>query len=171
MLRGPGSVPYGSGAIGGVIALRTIEPDDILAPGSEHPVGGFPRGGYQSQGGMWRGSGAGAVRLGDFAGLFAASFGASNRAAPTALLDAFTAVTPKLARSPMIETLRDPPCRTHRTAQTVSGASPLRALRLKHERGARRRRATASCCSPAGNPLERPRLGRAPASSRRVSGP
>jgi len=71
VLRGPGSVLYGSGAIGGVIALRTIEPDDILPPGAEHPVGGFLRGGYQSQGGMWRGSGAGAVRIGDFAGLFA----------------------------------------------------------------------------------------------------
>lgn len=69
VLRGPGSVLYGSGAIGGVIALRTIEPDDVLPPGSPHPIGGFLRGGYQTQGAGWRGSGAIAARVGDFASL------------------------------------------------------------------------------------------------------
>jgi outer membrane receptor for ferrienterochelin and colicin len=33
VLRGPGSSLYGSGALGGVISLRTIEVEDILQPG------------------------------------------------------------------------------------------------------------------------------------------
>ncbi len=69
VVRGPGSVLYGSGAIGGVVGLRTLEPDDLLPPGSPHPVGGFLRGGYQTQGAGWRGSGAVAARAGDFAAL------------------------------------------------------------------------------------------------------
>ncbi|MBR0681890.1 TonB-dependent hemoglobin/transferrin/lactoferrin family receptor [Roseomonas eburnea] len=73
VLRGPGSTLYGSGAIGGVISMRTIEPDDLIRPGSELPVGGFLRGGYQSQGGMWRGTAAAAARAGDFAALGAIS--------------------------------------------------------------------------------------------------
>jgi hemoglobin/transferrin/lactoferrin receptor protein len=78
VLRGPGSALYGSGAIGGVIAFRTIEPEDILPPGSAHPVGGFLRAGYQTQGTTYRGTGAFAARAGDFAGLAAAS-GLNNR--------------------------------------------------------------------------------------------
>lgn len=79
VMRGPGSALYGSGAIGGVINMRTIEPDDIIQPDSELPVGGFFRGGYRSQGGMWRGLAAGAARAGDFAVLGAISgFNNSN---------------------------------------------------------------------------------------------
>ena len=73
VMRGPGSALYGSGAIGGVINMRTIEPDDIIQPDSDLPVGGFFRGGYQSQGSMWRGLAAGAARAGDFAVLGAIS--------------------------------------------------------------------------------------------------
>jgi hemoglobin/transferrin/lactoferrin receptor protein len=73
VLRGPGSALYGSGAIGGVIAFRTIEPEDLLPPGSPNPVGGFLRGGYQTQGRTFRGTGAFAVRAGDVAGLAAVS--------------------------------------------------------------------------------------------------
>jgi hemoglobin/transferrin/lactoferrin receptor protein len=83
VLRGPGSTLYGSGAIGGVIALRTLEPDDLIRPrpeGAELPFefGGFLRGGYQTQGGMWRGAGAVAARAGDVAVLGALG-GFSNR--------------------------------------------------------------------------------------------
>lgn len=77
VLRGPSSTLYGSGAIGGVVALRTLEPDDLIRPGSELPIGGFLRGGYQTQGDMWRGTAAGAARAGDFAVLGAFS-GFSN---------------------------------------------------------------------------------------------
>ena len=73
VLRGPGSALYGSGAIGGIIAFRTIEPEDLLPPGSEHPVGGFIRSGYQSNGRAFRSTGAFAARAGDFAGLVAVS--------------------------------------------------------------------------------------------------
>lgn len=77
VLRGPGSTLYGSGAIGGVIALRTIEPDDLITPRPEGELpfefGGFLRGGYQSQGGMWRGSAGAAARVGDVAVLGAIS--------------------------------------------------------------------------------------------------
>ncbi len=73
VMRGPGSTLYGSGAIGGVVAMRTIEPDDIILPGSELPVGGFLRGGYQSNGSMWRGIAAGAARVDEFSALGAIS--------------------------------------------------------------------------------------------------
>lgn len=48
VVRGPGSVLYGSGALGGVVAAETIDPADILRPGRN--VGGFTRFGAQTQG-------------------------------------------------------------------------------------------------------------------------
>ena len=45
VLRGPASLLYGSGAIGGVVALNTKNVDDLLAP--EQSVGGRLRHGYQ----------------------------------------------------------------------------------------------------------------------------
>jgi len=71
VLRGPGSTLYGSGALGGVIALRTIEAADILRPGAR--FGGQIGGGYQTQGDGWRGSLALAARQGDFSVLGAVS--------------------------------------------------------------------------------------------------
>jgi hemoglobin/transferrin/lactoferrin receptor protein len=64
VLRGPGSTLFGSGALGGVIALRTIEVDDILQPGAR--FGGQIGGGFQSQGSGWRGSLALGARADEF---------------------------------------------------------------------------------------------------------
>jgi hemoglobin/transferrin/lactoferrin receptor protein len=64
VLRGPGSTLYGSGALGGVIALRTIEVDDILQPGAR--FGGQAGIGWQSQGSGPRGSLALGAREGEF---------------------------------------------------------------------------------------------------------
>lgn len=64
VLRGPGSTLYGSGALGGVVALRTIGVEDVLQPGAR--FGGFLGGGWQSQGSGWRGSLALGAREGDF---------------------------------------------------------------------------------------------------------
>lgn len=75
VLRGPSSTLYGSGAIGGVISMRTIDPEDIIQPGN--PVGGFLGMGWQSQGSGMRGFGAFAARAGDF-GALAAATGFSN---------------------------------------------------------------------------------------------
>lgn len=44
-LRGPASSLYGSGAIGGVLSFRTLDADDLLAPGET--VGGRAKVGYQ----------------------------------------------------------------------------------------------------------------------------
>lgn len=44
-LRGPASSLYGSGAIGGVLSFRTLEADNLLAPGDT--VGGRAKVGYQ----------------------------------------------------------------------------------------------------------------------------
>ena len=46
VIRGPGSALYGSGALGGVIALRTVEAGDLLEPGET--FGGEFGIGYQS---------------------------------------------------------------------------------------------------------------------------
>lgn len=45
-LRGPASSLYGSGAIGGVLSFRTLDADDLLAPGEK--VGGRAKVGYQA---------------------------------------------------------------------------------------------------------------------------
>lgn len=44
--RGPGSLLFGSGALGGAVALRTIDAEDILKPGASW--GGRARTGYQT---------------------------------------------------------------------------------------------------------------------------
>lgn len=46
VVRGPSSATYGGGGLGGVMAFRTIEVDDILAPGRS--MGGRIKGGYRS---------------------------------------------------------------------------------------------------------------------------
>jgi hemoglobin/transferrin/lactoferrin receptor protein len=76
VLRGPGSTLYGSGAIGGVVALRTIEAEDILAPGAT--IGGFASAGWQSQGSGPRGTLAVGARAGDFSVLGALSAFTNN---------------------------------------------------------------------------------------------
>lgn len=76
VLRGPASMLYGSGAIGGVIALRTIEPEDIIRPG--RATGFFLSQGYDTNGGRWRSAGGGAFRAGEFDGLVAFSRNAGN---------------------------------------------------------------------------------------------
>lgn len=35
IVRGPGSVLWGSDALGGIVALRTVDPEDVLEPGSD----------------------------------------------------------------------------------------------------------------------------------------
>ncbi|MCS6892410.1 MAG: TonB-dependent receptor plug domain-containing protein, partial [Rhodovarius sp.] len=48
VLRGPASMLYGSGALGGVLSLRTIEADDVIRPGrSAGAILGF---GYDTNG-------------------------------------------------------------------------------------------------------------------------
>ncbi len=48
VLRGPGSSLHGSGAIGGVMSLRTLEPSSVLEPGQD--LGGRVVAGYQDNG-------------------------------------------------------------------------------------------------------------------------
>lgn len=71
VLRGPASMLYGSGAIGGIIALRTIEAEDIIRPG--RATGFFLSQGYDSNGGRWRSTAAAAFRAGDVDGIAAVS--------------------------------------------------------------------------------------------------
>ena len=71
VLRGPGSTLYGSGALGGVVSLRTIEAADILQPDAR--FGGFIGTGWQSQGSGPRGTLALGAREGDFSLLGAIS--------------------------------------------------------------------------------------------------
>lgn len=67
VLRGPGSLLYGSGALGGVIAFRTIDAADLLRPGEN--VTGIVSGGYQTANDQWIGSLTSAFRSGPFDGL------------------------------------------------------------------------------------------------------
>ncbi len=76
VLRGPASMLYGSGAIGGVVALRTIEAEDIIRPG--RATGFFLSQGYDTNGGRWRSAGAAAFRAGQVDGLVAYARNAGN---------------------------------------------------------------------------------------------
>jgi hemoglobin/transferrin/lactoferrin receptor protein len=76
VLRGPASMLYGSGAIGGVIALRTIEAEDIIRPG--RATGFLLSQGYDTNGGRWRSTAAGAFRVGQVDGLIAYTRNAGN---------------------------------------------------------------------------------------------
>jgi hemoglobin/transferrin/lactoferrin receptor protein len=76
VLRGPASMLYGSGALGGVVALRTIEAQDVLRPGKD--IGAFLSQGYDTNGGRWRSSGAAAFRHGGFDGMVAGARNAGN---------------------------------------------------------------------------------------------
>lgn len=60
VVRGPTSALYGSGALGGVIALRTIEAGDMLGEGET--IGLSVGSGYQSVNDEWRVTGTGAIR-------------------------------------------------------------------------------------------------------------
>jgi len=63
VVRGPTSALYGSGALGGVIALRTIEAGDMLGEGET--IGLSVGSGYQSVNDEWRVTGTGAIRSAD----------------------------------------------------------------------------------------------------------
>jgi hemoglobin/transferrin/lactoferrin receptor protein len=67
VLRGPGSLLYGSGALGGVIALRTVDAADLLRPGET--MTGIVSGGFQSNNNLWYGSLTSAFRAGPLDGL------------------------------------------------------------------------------------------------------
>jgi len=56
VLRGPASALWGSGALGGVIALQTRDATDLLRPGQA--VGGLVKTGYQDVNEEWLGSAA-----------------------------------------------------------------------------------------------------------------
>ena len=76
VLRGPASMLYGSGAIGGVIALRTLEAEDIIRPG--RATGFFLSQGYDTNGGRWRSAAGAAFQVGDFDGIVAYARNAGN---------------------------------------------------------------------------------------------
>lgn len=63
VIRGPASALWGSGAIGGVIALETVDASDLLAPGQT--IGARARAGYQGVNGQWMGGAAAFGRLND----------------------------------------------------------------------------------------------------------
>jgi len=67
VLRGPGSVLYGSGALGGVIAMTTKDAGDFLRPGEN--LGGLARVGFQSGSDSFLGSGTVFGRVGSVDGL------------------------------------------------------------------------------------------------------
>jgi hemoglobin/transferrin/lactoferrin receptor protein len=73
VLYGPASVMYGSNALGGVVAITTWDPSDLLAA-SDSPAWFGLRAGYQGSNDSWVGSGVGAWGEGAHGLLAAASF-------------------------------------------------------------------------------------------------
>lgn len=66
--RGSDSSLYGSGALGGVVALRTLEPEDLLT--QEKNWGSLTKGSYDSADGSWHVNQAFAMRAGQTYALF-----------------------------------------------------------------------------------------------------
>ena len=62
VVRGPGSLLFGSGALGGALNMRTIDAEDVLKPGAS--VGGRVKVGYQTNNSERLGSLTGASRAG-----------------------------------------------------------------------------------------------------------
>jgi hemoglobin/transferrin/lactoferrin receptor protein len=56
VLRGPASVLWGSGALGGVVALETVDAADLLKP--DQDLGARVKAGYQDVNGQWMGGAA-----------------------------------------------------------------------------------------------------------------
>lgn len=73
ILYGPASVNYGSNALGGVMAVTTWDPSDLLA-GSDGPFWLGLRGGYQGANDSWVGSGVAAWGAGPHGFLAAATY-------------------------------------------------------------------------------------------------
>ncbi len=73
VLYGPASVMYGSNAMGGVIAITTWDPSDLLT-GSDSPAWFGLRAGYQGSNNSWVGSGVAAWGEGAHGLLAAATF-------------------------------------------------------------------------------------------------
>ncbi|MFN4087852.1 MAG: TonB-dependent hemoglobin/transferrin/lactoferrin family receptor [Alphaproteobacteria bacterium] len=63
IIRGADSSRYGSGALGGVVALRTLDPEDLLPGG--RAFGGLAKTGYDSADDSWRVNAATAGRMND----------------------------------------------------------------------------------------------------------
>jgi hemoglobin/transferrin/lactoferrin receptor protein len=72
VVRGPNSVLYGSGAIGGVIGITTRDASDFLQPGQN--FGFRVKTGYQSVNNMFLGQGVAFGRMGGFDGLAAFTY-------------------------------------------------------------------------------------------------
>jgi len=73
VLHGPASVLYGSNALGGVVAITTWDPSDLLERGKGNHWFGA-RGGYQGANDSWLESGVGAFGTGAHALLLAATY-------------------------------------------------------------------------------------------------
>lgn len=67
ILRGPASALYGSSAIGGAVSYYTLDPDDIIKPGTD--VGARLKTGYSSADNSWLNSATVAGREGELDGL------------------------------------------------------------------------------------------------------
>ena len=63
LIKGSDSSVFGSGALGGVAALRTLEPEDLIEPGKNW--GGVSKGGYDSRDESWSVDQALAARFDD----------------------------------------------------------------------------------------------------------
>jgi hemoglobin/transferrin/lactoferrin receptor protein len=76
ILRGPDSSRAGSGALGGAIVLRTLEPEDVIVDGAT--FGGIAKLGYDGENRALTTSGAVAKRFGDTSVLFQSAYTHGN---------------------------------------------------------------------------------------------
>ncbi|CAH0990603.1 Heme/hemopexin utilization protein C [Sinobacterium norvegicum] len=72
VVKGPVSSLWGSGAIGGVVAQQTISADDLVDDGES--IGGFVKGGYNSNGEQWSTTAGVAGKQGDVDWLLAGTY-------------------------------------------------------------------------------------------------
>ena len=76
VLKGPGSSLYGSDAMGGVVSLRSLEPDDILEEGQTNNFEISSQ--YNSQNSSYQPSLKYAFKENDISGIFALNTGSKG---------------------------------------------------------------------------------------------
>ncbi|KQT53823.1 MULTISPECIES: TonB-dependent hemoglobin/transferrin/lactoferrin family receptor [unclassified Aureimonas] len=97
IVKGANSSVFGGGALGGVVALRTLDPEDLL-PGDKR-FGGLSRAGYDSKDRSWSVDQALAARFGDTYSLVQAGFRRGNEIENQGVIGGFGA--PRTDKDPL----------------------------------------------------------------------
>lgn len=109
LLRGgSGGSTLGSGSLGGALAVRTLDPEDLIRPGKT--VGGLAKTGFDTTDKAWFGSGAVAGRFHNTWALLQGASGEGTRSTTAARIRRSALLAPSRTRPISISTASSPSC-------------------------------------------------------------